>query len=126
MVIITWFGLLIVAIINGTIRDFTYQKKICEHKGHQVSTITLLIFISLYCYFIFNLWKLESETEAIIVGIIWLVLTLAFEFLFGHFVSKKEWKVLFKDYNILKGRLWILIPLWTAIVPYLDFKCLNH
>ncbi|HKI77345.1 MAG TPA: hypothetical protein VKA26_02270 [Ignavibacteriaceae bacterium] len=125
MIFITWFGLLIVAIINGTIRDFTYQKKIGEHKAHQLSTVTLLIFMSVYCYFIFNFWKLENETEAIIVGFSWLILTLAFEFLFGRFVRKKEWKVLFKDYNIFNGRLWILIPLWTVIVPYLYFIFFN-
>ena len=126
MIIITWFGLLILAIINGTIRDFNYQKKIGEHRGHQLSTITLLMLMSVYCYFLFNFWQLNSVSQAISVGIYWLVLTLAFEFLFGHFVSKKEWKVLLRDYNILKGRLWILIPLWTAIVPYLSFIFINH
>ena len=123
--ILLWFGLLLLAIINGSIRDFTYLKILGEHKAHQVSTITLLLLMSLYCYFVFGCWKLSSESEAILVGILWLVLTLSFEFLFGHFVAKHSWEKLLRDYNIFKGRLWILILIWTAILPlvyYLVFE----
>ncbi|MGA8264003.1 MAG: hypothetical protein WB779_06135 [Ignavibacteriaceae bacterium] len=123
--ILLWLGLLLVAIINGAIRDFVYLKKFGEHKAHQFSTILLLLLISTYCYFVFGYRELTSESEAILVGILWLILTLAFEFLFGHFVAKHSWKKLLSNYNIFKGDLWILILIWTAIVPlvyYLAFE----
>jgi hypothetical protein len=123
--ILLWLGLLVLAIINGAVRDFTYLKILGEQRAHQVSTIKLLLLISVYCYFVFGYWKLGSESEAILVGILWLILTLAFEFLFGHFVAKHSWEKLLRDYNIFKGRLWILILIWTAIVPlvyYLVFE----
>jgi hypothetical protein len=123
--ILLWFGLLILAIINGAIRDFTYLKILGEHKAHQASTIKLIFLISAYCYFAFGYWKLGSVSEAMTVGILWLILTLAFEFLFGHFVAKHSWEKLLSNYNIFKGNLWILILIWTAIVPlvyYLIFE----
>jgi len=55
----------------------------------------------------------------------WLVLTLLFEFGFGRYRGN-SWEKLFTDYNLLKGRLWILIPLWLAIAPYLFFKLRNR
>jgi hypothetical protein len=115
--ILLWVGLLFLAIINGALRDFTYLKTLGEHRAHQLSTILLLLLISVYSYFVFGCWNLGSEREAILVGILWLTLTLAFEFLFGHFVAKNSWEKLLIDYNIFKGRLWILILIWTAIVP---------
>ena len=120
--ILLWLGLLILAIINGAIRDFTYLKTLSEHKAHQISTIVLLIIISIYSFFVFGHWELGSENEAIIVGIMWLLLTLAFEFLFGHFVAKHSWKKLLSKYNIFKGDLWILILIWTAVVPLIYYK----
>jgi glucose uptake protein GlcU len=123
--ILLWVGLLFLAIINGALRDFTYLKTLGEQKAHQLSTIILLILISVYSYFVFGYWNLASEREAILVGVLWLILTLAFEFLFGHFVAKHSWEKLLRDYNIFKGRLWILILIWTTIVPlvyYLVFE----
>ena len=123
--ILLWVGLLFLAIINGALRDFTYLKTLGEHRAHQLSTILLLLLISVYSYFVFGYWNLGSQREAILVGVLWLILTLAFEFLFGHFVAKHSWEKLLRDYNIFKGRLWILILIWTAIVPlvyYLVFE----
>ncbi len=120
--ILLWLGLMLLAIINGAIRNFTYLKTLGEHKANQVSTIILLLLISTYCYFIFGYWKLTSKNEAILVGILWLLLTLAFEFLFGHFVAKHSWKKLLSKYNIFKGDLWILILIWTAVVPLIYYN----
>ena len=120
--ILLWLGLLLLAIINGVIRDFIYLKKFGEHKAHQLSTIILLLLITTYSYFVFGYWKLHSENEAILVGILWLILTLAFEFLFGHFVAKHSWKKLLANYNVFAGNLWTLILIWTAIVPFVYYK----
>ena len=120
--ILLWLGLLLLAIINGVIRDFIYLKKFGEHKAHQLSTIILLLLITTYSYFVFGYWKLHSENEAILVGILWLILTLAFEFLFGHFVARHSWKKLLANYNVFAGNLWTLILIWTAIVPFVYYK----
>ena len=53
------------------------------------------------------------------IGLIWLGLTVAFEFLFGRFVAGHSWIRLLQDYNILAGRVWSLLLLWVALAPYL-------
>jgi hypothetical protein len=121
-----WFGLLILAIINGTIRDYTYLKSLGEYRAHQLSTITLLILMSIYCLIIFSNWRLTSSNEAITVGIIWLLLTLAFEFLFGHFVGGHSWEKLIAQYNIFSGNLWVLIVIWTALLPLVCYKIFEN
>ena len=49
-------------------------------------------------------------------------MTILFEFLFGHFIAGHPWSHLFHDYNLLAGRLWVLVLLWTAITPYLFYR----
>jgi hypothetical protein len=71
------------------------------------------------------MWPLESSQQALAVGIIWLCLTVAFEFLFGHYVANHPWSRLIQDYNLLSGRLWALVLLAVAAAPYVVYK-LNY
>ncbi|MDY6953749.1 MAG: hypothetical protein SWE60_19755 [Thermodesulfobacteriota bacterium] len=49
-------------------------------------------------------------------------MTILFEFLLGHFLLGHSWGRLFHDYNLLKGRLWSLLLVWTALAPYLFYR----
>ena len=57
--------------------------------------------------------------EAARVGALWLVLVLLFEFGFGHFIARKSWPELLTDYDLLRGRVWVLVLVTTAVAPYL-------
>jgi hypothetical protein len=50
------------------------------------------------------------------------VLTVTFEFLFGHYVMGHSWGYLIGDYNILKGRTWPLVLVVSALMPWLVGK----
>jgi len=47
----------------------------------------------------------------------WLAMTLAFEFGAGHYLFHTPWAALIADYNILRGRLWILVLAATLTAP---------
>ena len=113
--------MIFIAVLNGTARDLWYKKYVGELAGRQISTISLLILFAIYLTLILKKYPLQSESQAIYVGILWLFLTLLFEFGFGR-IGGHSWTFLFDEYNILKGRIWILIPIWVTIAPYLFFK----
>ncbi len=119
---IAWVGMLIIAIINGAIREGGYKKFMGELRAHQVSTITAIILFGLFIWALTSIWQIQSAGQAIAIGFIWLVLTVAFEFLFGHYVMKHPWKKLLHDYNILAGRLWVLVLIWITVAPYVFYK----
>ncbi len=119
---IAWVGMLIIAIINGAIREGGYKKFMGELRAHQVSTITAIILFGLFIWALTSIWRIQSAGQAIAIGFIWLVLTVAFEFLFGHYVMKHPWKKLLHDYNILAGRLWVLVLIWITVAPYVFYK----
>ena len=119
---LAWIPMVFIAIANGIIREFVYKKHTGELTAHQISTITLIIFFTFYVWGLSFLWKLETASQAVIIGLIWLGLTVLFEFIFGHYVMGHPWSKLLHDYNIMEGRIWILILLWTAIVPYVIFR----
>ena len=112
-----WLGMPLLAILNAVVRERVYQNALGKLKAHQLSTATLIIIIGIYSWLISLGWKLESAGQALTVGGIWLVLTVAFEFGFGRLVMKHPWERLLHDYSIRKGRVWILVPLWTLLAP---------
>ncbi len=119
---IAWVGSVVIAIINGAIRERGYKEFVGELRAHRISTFTGIILFGL-CVWILNLiWKIQSVGQAMTIGLIWLALTVAFEFLFGHYVMKNPWSKLLQDYNILKGRFWVLVLIWITIAPYIFYK----
>jgi hypothetical protein len=56
------------------------------------------------------------------VGLMWTVMTVCFEFGFFHFVAGVPWAKLLADYNLLAGRLWVLVLLTTLVGPTLVYR----
>ncbi len=120
--IIAWLIMPLIGIINAIIREFTYKKYVGELLAHQISTITGILLLGLYVWILSLRWKIQSSSQAIFIGIIWLVLTIGFEFLFGHYVMRNPWIRLLNDYNVLEGRVWIFVPIWITIAPLVFYK----
>lgn len=115
-----WFILVVAAILNGTFRESFITPKVGEHAGHVISTIIFICVILAVTYlFISNLKIDYTKTDLLLIGAFWLILTILFEFGFGHYVAGHSWDRLFADYNILKGRVWSLVLLTTFIAPLL-------
>ncbi|MGJ3253363.1 MAG: hypothetical protein ACFE0J_19845 [Elainellaceae cyanobacterium] len=119
--VLAWIPMMFIGIVNGIIREVTYQKYLSELRAHQLSTMIGVLLLGLYIGLITSLWGFESLTQACLVGGIWLGLTVAFEFGFGHYVAKRPWTTLISDYNVLTGRIWIFVLIWIAIAPVLFY-----
>ena len=120
-----WFILLIAAIANGAMRETWYKRQLGDLTAHQVSTATGIILFGFIIWGMSKLWPIPSSRQAWAIGSMWLVLTVCFEFVFGHFVMGHPWRMLFHDYNVLEGRVWILVLLWTTAAPYVFWR-LHH
>jgi len=92
-----------------------------ELAAHQISTFSLMILIGIYSYFVIKWFPTNTAKQALIIGIVWTILTLVFEFGFG-IIRGSSWKQLFDAYNFTEGQIWILIPIWVAVAPYIAFK----
>ncbi len=106
--LLAWLLMIVIGISNGVLREATYAKRLPELRAHQLSTLIGMLFLSAYVWFVISWIGIGSGTEAISMGLFWLVLTVAFEFLFGHFVAGQSCTRLLRDYNLLAGRLWAL------------------
>jgi len=117
-----WLVLMVVAVTNGIIRQATYGRVLPELVAHQVATGTGML-TSALCVWIFARYvPIRAAGTALIIGVLWLGMTVSFEFVFGHWVAGHSWDRLLFDYNIAAGRLWSVFLIWIALLPYFVFR----
>jgi hypothetical protein len=116
-----WLAILLLANINGAVRELWIIPDIGEVAGRAVSTVILCALVLLLTWLTIGWIRPIAPADAMKIGALWLVLTLAFEFLVGHYLFRKSWAVLLEDYNVAQGRIWVVVlvvvllaPRWTA------------
>lgn len=119
---IAWIPMVFIAIANGALRQYSYGNWMRELPAHQLSSLTAVILFFVYAWILNVKWPLESSRQSLAVGVIWLCLTVAFEFLFGHYVVNHPWSRLLNDYNLFAGRLWALVLLAVTAAPLVAYK----
>ncbi|HSN51771.1 MAG TPA: hypothetical protein VLS87_04515 [Woeseiaceae bacterium] len=117
-----WLILAVVAIMNGTLRQFVYGPHMPELAAHQLSTVTGILLAGITVWILNRFWPIGSAKEAWIIGACWFLMTVAFEFGFGHYVAGHSWSRLLADYNVLDGRVWSLFLVWIAVLPYVTWR----
>lgn len=119
---IAWLGGVPIAIINGTVRNYVYGPYMDPLLAHQISCATGILLFAAYFWLLNRRWTMTSTNQSLQIGASWLILTILFEFVFGHYVMGHSWAYLLADYNIFAGRLWSFVLLWTAIQPYIIYR----
>lgn len=114
-----WLLIVVVAVINGGIRQALISPRTGDTVGHAISTIMLCAAILLLCWVTIEWMRPATRREVWWIGALWVTLTLAFEFLAGHYVFGTPWRQLLADYNVFRGRIWVLVLITTAIGPWL-------
>jgi hypothetical protein len=104
--------MIFIATPNGALREGWYGKHLSELQAHQVSTATGVLLFEFYIWVLIRLWRPTSGRQAITIGLVWLGTTVAFEFLFGHYVAKRDWNQILRDYNLFAGRVWLVVLVW--------------
>ena len=116
--IITWLWFMPIAFINGVLREFTYKPFTGELAAHQISTIMAsAAFFALAYFRLHHYLRTTSRSNLFLIGSVWVVATVVFEFLSGRFISGSTWERLLYDYNITEGRIWILLLVTMLLTP---------
>jgi len=121
--ILTWLLLGVAANLNGLLRNALITPLMGEYGGHIVSTALLCLIISILTWLLIRWIGPRTSGDALAIGALWVLMTVAFEFLAGHYLFGHPWNRLFADYNIAAGRVWpavlvatFIAPVWTARV----------
>jgi len=122
-----WAGLAVLAVLNGIFREAVLALSLGDAGAHVLSTLLLTVAVAIVAVLYVERFAQEAERRTLLaVGGLWTVLTLAFEFGFGHYVVGKSWAVLLADYDVLAGRIWILVPVTLLVAPLVAARYLRR
>lgn len=114
-----WLLILLTAIANGLFRDLVMAPVLGHALARAISSVSLSLLVLVITLLFITRLGISRNRQLWSVGWFWLALTLCFEFLFGHYVGGASWSALLADYNILEGRLWLLVLVTTLCAPAL-------
>ena len=114
-----WLLILPLMVANGIFRETVLAPSL-GRSAADVASAAIGIAIILLVTMPFLRRARDRSTAALArVSVIWLVLTVAFEFLFGHYVDRKSWAELAENYAIWRGNLWPLVLASLVLAPFI-------
>jgi hypothetical protein len=114
-----WLLLAALAVVNGIFREKLLVPVLGPGLALPLSGITLSLLIFAVAYVAVPWFGVNPVTSFLLIGVQWVLMTLLFEFLFGHYVSGKSWQDLLQVFNILKGDLFLVVLVISLFAPCL-------
>jgi len=121
-----WLLILALAVANGVLREAILIPALGPVGGLVLSGVLLSLLVAAVAYAFVRLVPGLSPSQGLLVGSLWLGLTLVFEFSFGRGLQHKPWAELLDAYRFKGGNLWPLVLLVTLLAPYLAARARSH
>lgn len=123
LAILLWVGFLVVAVLADIIQRVLIAPTYGTYNGELASAFVLCAFLAATSWFsLVRRHIYATRIQLLAVGILWVVLTLAFEVGFRHFISdrfvmKLLVGVVMDESNIFGGRFWMALLIIQLITP---------
>lgn len=117
-----WLLMAVLAIANGAFRDGVLADVLGPATALPLSGLSLAGLVLIATWLCFPLIAGRKPSAYWLVGLQWLVMTLLFEFPFGHYVLGKPWPELLRVFDVGAGNLFSLVLLTSLLAPWLVAK----
>lgn len=117
-----WVLLLVIAVLIGMVRETYLESLVGPAAALPLGGVLVAVAIFAVTLAALRVLGVSTAGRAWLVGGLWLALTVAFEFLFGHFVLGQSWARLLAAYDPGHGNLWLLVVFTTLCAPFLAGK----
>ena len=101
--LLIWLILIAVEFVHGILRAIFLVPVVGDFQSRQIGVFTGSILILAVAYLLVPWLNVAQNKSLVSIGILWVGLTVAFEFSFGHFVFGRSWGDLASDYNFFRG-----------------------
>ena len=112
-----WFGILLLACANEIACEFLIPPSVSVQMGHVIRMLWLSGLIVLTARLSARWVGAASGPVSWVIGMEWMALMIAFEFLVGHYVFDTPWRRLLADYDLREGSVWVLVPFTCLLAP---------
>jgi hypothetical protein len=116
---LAWLVILAFAVANGAFREMVLQPRTGAAPAQIASGVILIAGILLLSRLMVPRLRAASRTQLVLVGALWVLLTVSFEAGFGRLIQGRSWGELGDAYTFRGGNLWPLVLFATFAAPLL-------
>jgi hypothetical protein len=114
-----WLLLAVLMSLNGAFREFALVPALGRPAAETTSVVLGLAIILATTWAFFHRLTSRPTSELVRMALLLLVLTVAFEFLLGRYVTGASWPELLGMYAFWRGETWLLLLAAIALSPLL-------
>jgi len=114
-----WLVLVVAMSANGILRELVLRPRVGPSSADVLSAVLGIAIILVGTRYFLRPLAGRPTKDLAITSVVLVALTVAFEFLFGHYVDHKSWEELAQNYELWRGRLWPILLLTLALTPFL-------
>lgn len=111
-----WVAILLVAVLNGVLRETFLLPRLGAPWGLLLSGAFLSVLVLIAAYLALSWLGTRHAPHLWGIGFGWLALTLIFEFSFGLWQGQ-SWPTLLEAYTFKSGNLWPVVLVVVALAP---------
>ena len=116
-----WLIIVFAESLHGAARRFLLEPFVGDFRARQISVFTGAIIIFAIAFACVRWIRAKSVSELILVGCVWLILTVLFEITLGKILGYSRERIL-SDYNLLEGGFLALGLIFMALTPLIAAK----
>ena len=114
-----WLIILPCMIANGVLRELVLKQLVPAQVAEAISVAIGIAIVLVLTRWLLHPLAGKAPSELVRASVTLVLLTVAFEFLFGHYVDRKSWSDLVANYEIWNGKLWPIALATIAFTPFL-------
>lgn len=123
--ILYWIILAIVTIVFAVFREAVFIP--VTGLGETLARAILLPVAIVYIFIVTRMFLMKTKvpyksSNTLLIGLLWVVLTIVFEFTFGTLVMGNSLPALLADYNLFAGRTWSIFLVAMFLAPFIVHK----
>lgn len=112
-----WLVIMMVESLHGIVRQALLAPMVGDFRARQISVFTGAVLILIVSVLFIRWIGVRSSGRLLFLGVLWVGLTVAFEFIFGRLVLDLPWERLLEDYHLLRGGLMPIGLIVLAFAP---------
>lgn len=113
-----WLAIMILEVGNGLLRKVIVEPLIGDLAARQAGVAIGSIMVILVAYLLAGWLRLKRMPSMMLVGMVWVILTIGFEIVLGRLVMGLDWARILSDYNVARGGLMPVGLLVMAAAPF--------
>jgi hypothetical protein len=101
--VIVWLVLVVTESIHGVFRRLVLEPWIGDFPARQVSVLIGSVLVLVVTYLFIDWIEARTAPQLTFVGLLWVLLTLAFEISAGRFLFNYSWERVLSDFDLMRG-----------------------